>query len=272
MPFEGAKTGIKQDLIRSAKKDLRKMSERLNIECRSKEKPLLSIIIPAYNEQNRLPTTILETISWCEENIKTYEIIIVDDGSTDETLALARLFADTISNIYVLACPHLGKGAAVRMGMLNASGEYVLFMDADGATPLDEISKLINAIQDGTDVVLGSRVVQDPRETEVITSKHRKFIGRIFVAIVNVFALSGISDTQCGFKMFRDEVVHDLFFQQKINGFAFDVEILYLAKKRGLRIKEIPVNWINKEGSKVNLITDSFKMLCDILRIRWLHK
>jgi dolichyl-phosphate beta-glucosyltransferase len=157
------------------------------------------------------------------------------------------------------------------MGMLNARGKYVLFMDADGATPLDEISKLLTSIQEGLDIVIGSRVAQHPNETKVSTSLHRKLLGRVFATLVNLLVVSEFADTQCGFKMFRHEVVHEIFSRQQLTGFAFDVEILYIAKKLGFAIAEVPVNWENQEGSKVNLITDSVKMLVDILRIRWLH-
>ncbi len=232
----------------------------------------LSIVIPAYNEQRRLPRTVLETIEWCKKNLESYEIIISDDGSSDETLNLSRLFAKQIPEVRFITNCHLGKGATVRLGMLNASGKYVLFMDADGATPLDEIPKLIAKADKGADVVIGSRISQQDNDVQVVTSIHRKIIGRIFAALVNIFAISGFADTQCGFKLFRRERLRDIFLRQKINGFAFDVEILYLAKKLSLSIAEVPVNWENQQGSKVNIITDSVKMLSDILRIRWIHK
>src|ERR1019366_2295697 len=129
----------------------------------------LSIVIPAYNEQARLPRTVLETLQWCTSRNLDFELILTDDGSRDETLTLARLFEERDIRIRTLACPHMGKGAAVRMGMLNAKGRFVLFMDADGATPLDEIPKLLAAIEEGHDVAIGSRVIQSPGEVEVKT-------------------------------------------------------------------------------------------------------
>jgi len=233
---------------------------------------LLSIVIPAYNEQARLPRTVLETIHWGTMRDIDFEIIIADDGSTDHTLDGARLFEESDARVRVLACPHLGKGAAVRMGMLNAKGRFVLFMDADGATPLDEMPKLLAALEQGHDLAIGSRVVRHPGEVEVKTSPLRRLVGRSFALFANLLAVEGVRDTQCGFKMFRREAVAEIFARQKIAGFAFDVEVLFLARRLGLSIAEIPVNWVAQPGSKVNLVTDSIKMLWDISRIRWLHR
>ena len=182
------------------------------------------------------------------------------------------LFEESDVRIRALACPHMGKGATVRMGILNAKGRFILFMDADGATPLNEITKLLAAIEDGYDVAIGSRVVQHPGEVEVKTSIHRRMMGRIFAFFVNLFAIKGIADTQCGFKMFRREAAVEIFSRQKTVGFAFDVEILFIARRLSLSIAEVPVNWVAQPGSKVNLVTDSIKMLWDISHIGWLHR
>jgi dolichyl-phosphate beta-glucosyltransferase len=232
----------------------------------------LTIVIPSYNERQRLPRTALETIRWCNTHLNDYEIIIADDGSSDDTLMIAELLRAHDRNVRILACPHLGKGAAVRMGMLNAGGQYVLFMDADGATPLTEIPKLIDELAAGHQVAIGSRVLQGPGDITVETSLHRRIIGRAFALFVNVFAISGIADTQCGFKMFRREAVRPVFGRQKLSGFAFDVEILFIARRLGFSISEVPVNWQNQAGSKVNLVTDSLAMLWDLTHIRWLHR
>ncbi len=232
----------------------------------------LSIVIPAYNEQARLPRTVLETLHFCTTQNLNFELIIADDGSRDETLALTRLFEESDSRIHGLTCPHLGKGSAVRMGMLNAKGRYVLFMDADGATPLTEILKLLAALEEGSDVAVGSRVVHQTHAVEVTRSVHRRLIGRAFSFFVSLFAVEGIADTQCGFKMFRRDAALAIFSLQKTVGFAFDVEIFFLAKRLSLAVVEIPVNWVAQPGSKVNLVTDSVKMLWDISLIRWLHR
>ena len=232
----------------------------------------LSIVIPAYNEQSRLPRTVLEAIRWCTSQNLTFELILADDGSRDETLALARLFEESDVRVRALACPHMGKGATVRMGILNARGEFVLFMDADGATPMGEIPKLMEALEAGRDVAIGSRVMQAPGQVEVRTPLHRKIIGRVFAFFVNLFAIGGIGDTQCGFKAFRRDAARAIASRQKTVGFAFDVELLFLARRLNYTVAEIPVNWEAQAGSKVNLVTDSIKMLWDISQIRWLHR
>ena len=242
------------------------------VASRGREEILLSIVIPAFNERNRLPRTVKEIREWCSRHYPLYEIIIVDDGSTDDTLDIARSYSESHERVYALARPHRGKGAAVREGMLNAAGKYVIFMDADGATPLGEIRKLLDKMEAGYHVAIGSRVVEDPKKTTVISSFHRKFIGRIFAALVNFLAVPGIKDTQCGFKMFREDVTKTLFRLQRCDGFAFDVEILFLARKFSMNIAEVPVNWTNRSGSKVSLVADSFKMLKDILKIRMMHR
>jgi dolichyl-phosphate beta-glucosyltransferase len=232
----------------------------------------LSIVIPAYNEQARLPRTVMSTLRYCAEQELDFELIIADDGSSDDTLALAHLFEKKDARIRALACPHMGKGSAVRLGMLNARGRFVLFMDADGATPLHEIATLAMALEAGNDVAVGSRVTPQSAQVEVHTSLHRRFIGRVFAFFVNLFAVKGIADTQCGFKMFRREAALQIFSLQKLSGFAFDVEILFIARRLSLKIVEIPVNWASQPGSKVNLVTDSMKMLWDISLIRWTHR
>jgi len=232
----------------------------------------LSIVIPAYNEQERLPQTVVETVHWCTIRGLDFELIIVDDGSRDGTLALGRLFEETDRRIRVFACPHIGKGAAVRMGMLNTHGRFVLFMDADGATPLNEVPKLLAAIEAGSDVAIGSRVAQCSEEVEVKASLHRRFIGRAFSCLVSLLAFEGIADTQCGFKLFRREAAAAIFSRQKTVGFAFDVEILFIARQLSLSVAEIPVNWVAQPGSKVNIVIDSIRMMWDISRIRWLHR
>ena len=232
----------------------------------------LSIVIPAYNEQVRLPRTVLETIRWCTLQKLNFELIIADDGSRDATLELAHLFEQADCRVRSLACPHMGKGATVRIGILNAKGRFVLFMDADGATPLPEIAKLRASLEQGYDVAIGSRVIQHPGEVVVKTSALRRFVGRSFAFFVNLFAVEGIGDTQCGFKMFRREAAAVIFSKQKMVGFAFDVELLFIAHRLGLSIIEIPVNWVAQPGSKVNLVADSIRMLWDISRIRWIHR
>jgi dolichyl-phosphate beta-glucosyltransferase len=259
-------------VLEDTKSSLNQLGEVVDLKPSRRDETRLSIVIPAYNEQARLPRTVLETIHWCTNLKLDFELIIADDGSRDATLELARLFEGSDVRVRALACPHMGKGAAVRMGMLNARGGAVLFMDADGATRISEILKLLAAIDAGDDVAIGSRVIQCPGEVEVKTPIYRKIIGRVFAFFVNMFAIGGIADTQCGFKMFRREAAQAIFSRQKMAGFAFDVEILFIARRLGLSVTEIPVNWVAQPGSKVNLVTDSMKMLWDITHIRWLHR
>jgi uncharacterized protein (TIRG00374 family) len=259
-------------VLEAVRENLADLGRAEVLEPPAPRQPELSVVVPAYDEQRRLPRTLLETLRWCARERVEAEIVVVDDGSRDETLALARLFEEQDRRIRVLACPHAGKGAAVRMGMLNARGRQVLFMDADGATPLDQIPKLRAALEAGHDVAIGSRVLQRPGEAVLETSAHRRVMGRTFAFLVNLVAVPGIADTQCGFKMFRQEVVRPVFGRQRMHGFAFDVEVLYLSSRLGLRVAEIPVNWVEQGGSKVNLVTDSIRMLRDVLRVRWLHR
>jgi dolichyl-phosphate beta-glucosyltransferase len=259
-------------VIEEVRSSLGRLCASMELKPPCRDEILLSIVIPAYNEQARLPRTVFETIHWCGARKLDFELIIADDGSRDDTLAIARLFEESDGRIRVFACPHMGKGAAVRMGMLNAKGRFVLFMDADGATPLSEIPKLLAALESGYDVAIGSRVMKHPGEVEVSAKFHRRVIGRTFALLVNLLAFGGIGDTQCGFKMFGREAAAAIFSRQKLAGFAFDVEILFLARRLALSILEIPVNWTAQPGSKVNLITDSMRMLWDISCLQWLHR
>jgi dolichyl-phosphate beta-glucosyltransferase len=261
-----------EDVLQRTRLTLDSLRATIALERPADRPVLLSIVIPAYNERNRLPRTLLETIRWCNLNARAYEIIVADDGSTDDTLAIAELLADHDRNVRWLACPHRGKGAAVRIGMLNARGQYVLFMDADGATSLADIQTLLAEMKNGRDVAIGSRVSQRPGDVTVETSLYRKLIGRVFAFFVNLFAVSGIADSQCGFKMFRREIVKTVFSRQKLDGFAFDVEILFIAKQLALSVAEVPVNWQNQPGSKVRILVDSIQMLSDLMRIRWIHR
>lgn len=262
----------RSSVIEETRSNLSQLRASMKLQPAPRGEIELSIVIPAYNEQARLPRTVVEIIYWCSSRDLNFELIIVDDGSQDETLKLARLFEESDVRIRVFVCPHMGKGAAVRVGMLNARGRVVLFEDADGATPLREIPKLLAAIEQGYDVAIGSRVVEPHREVQVKTSLHRRLIGRCFALFVNLLSVEGICDTQCGFKMFRHEAAMAIFSRQKTIGFAFDVEVLFIARRLSLRIIEIPVNWVAQPGSKVNLFTDSIRMLWDICHIHWLHR
>lgn len=228
----------------------------------------LSIVIPAYNEEERITSTLESIDAYFSVNKRSYEVIVVDDGSSDKTTAVVSALASRLANLKIYTLPeNKGKGYAVRFGGLKARGELVLFNDADGATPIEEVEKLESALLGDFQIAIGSRAIFS-ESTSVSTVWYRKFLGRIFNRTINLLILPGIADTQCGFKLFTKDAAQRLFNAQKIERFAFDVELLFLARKFGYRIKEVPINWTNVEGSKVNLLTDSTKMLIDVLKLR----
>lgn len=234
----------------------------------------LSIIIPAYNEERRLPLYLDSLAEYFanSSNGESVEVIVVDDGSTDGTAAVVEGKIINGSMIRLLQLSrNRGKGYAVRVGMLSALGSVRLFCDADGATPITELRKLIDAVNNGADLAVASRALPD--DSRMVASRlHRKIIGTIFNLLVRCFAVPNIRDTQCGFKLFRGEVVEVLFGRQRIDGFGFDVELLFLAHKLGFSTAEIPVNWSDVSGSKVKVVTDSLRMFRDLIatRINWL--
>jgi len=236
------------------------------------EEPFISVIIPAFNEERRLPPTLLDTIDFLDDFGQDYEVIVVDDGSSDETSTVVQKFEKIRRQVRLIRLPkNYGKGHAVRTGALNAHGRLILFTDADGSTPIAEVKRLIAAIDSGADVAIGSRAMQS-EETEVQALLFRKIIGRIFNRIVNIILLPKIADTQCGFKLFSQKAASFLFLHQTSDGFSFDIELLFLARKSNIVVKEVPINWQNIPGSKVNLVTDSVKMFIDIFRFAWLHR
>ncbi|MFA6523106.1 MAG: dolichyl-phosphate beta-glucosyltransferase [Candidatus Peribacteraceae bacterium] len=221
----------------------------------------LSIIIPAYNEERRLPR-VLEAIEAYFRNqgiVELKEVFVVDDGSEDRTAAVAESFEKRLP-IHVLRFPlNRGKGAVTRDGMLSATGEWRLMYDADGATPIREIEHFARLLQeDPVPVMIGSRVLG--REHAVVSmSWHRRFIGRVYHGLCAGLA-PGIKDAACGFKLFRADAAQQLFSLQTIDRFAFDVEILALAHELGMKVQEVPVHWDAIPGSKVNLVTDTVQM------------
>jgi dolichyl-phosphate beta-glucosyltransferase len=233
--------------------------------------PALSIVVPAYNEAERLGPTIARIVAWCRAQRPSFELIVVDDGSTDATAAIARDAAAATPEVTAIGLGHnRGKGAAVRAGVLAARGERVLFSDADLATPIEELGKLDAALDAGADIAIASRALPGA-DIKVRQHPGRELMGRTFNAIVRLVAIGGIADTQCGFKLFRRAAAHDLFARATVDGFAFDVEILWLARER-YRVSEVPVVWRHVEESKVSPGIDAARMLLDVLRIRWRHR
>lgn len=230
--------------------------------------PSLSVVIPAFNEEQRLSKTLEDIFSVVTQMPREYEVLVVDDGSRDKTGDVVEKFSKTYPELRLLSySENRGKGYAVRFGALASTKSRVVFADADGATPFKEVLRLDAALDSGADVAIGSRALR-AADTELKTVWYRKIPGRIFAMLVNCIVLPGISDTQCGFKMFTRPAAKALFSRQQAERFSFDVEILFLARRAGLRIDEVPINWTNIPGSKVNLLRDSLAMFQDILRFR----
>jgi glycosyltransferase involved in cell wall biosynthesis len=232
------------------------------------EAAALSIVIPAFNEERRLPATLERIADYMGKNGRLTEVIVVDDGSQDRTAAVAESFRDRIPDLRVVSNGrNRGKGYSVRHGMQEARYEIVLFTDADLSAPIEEADKLIAALET-TDVAIGSRAL-DRSLIAVHESRFREFAGIIFNKIVRIVLRLPFVDTQCGFKAFRRERCRIIFGQQRIERFGFDPELLYLARHQGLTAAEIPVRWAHSPATKVNMLRDSLLMFLDIFTIRW---
>jgi len=232
--------------------------------------PQLSIVIPAYNEAKRISRTLETLRKYLEGTNWTAEVIVVNDGSSDETAAIVESYRDQWNALRLIENGrNRGKGFSVRNGALRAQGDVVLFTDADLSAPITEAPKLIDPIANEVcDVTFGSRAV-DRSLIGVHQSPFREISGRIFNLFVQGLIGLAFKDTQCGFKAFRRSAAEPVFERQTIMGFGFDPEILYIAKKRGLRLREIPVRWDHAEGTKVRFLKDSCRMFLDLLQIRW---
>ncbi len=226
--------------------------------------PRWSVVIPAFNEARRLPLYLDDIVAHFEGRGEPYEVIVVDDGSTDGTPAVVE--ARRHASVRVLRLErNAGKGAAVRAGMLAARGAYRLFADADGATPIAEIKRLEPALAAGADVAIGSRVLVDPA-VSVTTRGHRVAAGRVFNWLVARLGLAGVADSQCGFKAFTASAATRLFGGLETRGFGFDVELLLAAQAAGYRIVEVAVNWADQAGSKVGVLRHGPGMLWQIVK------
>lgn len=237
-------------------------------------KPFVSIIIPAYNEEKRIENTLRRILDYIRTKPYAVELIVSDDGSLDGTVSQSRnILKDSNVSYQVLTAPeNQGKGAAVRRGMLAAAGEYLLFSDADLSTPIEELDKFLPLlIEKKADLVIGSRASDGANIVER-QPLLRVLMGRIFNQVATIFAFRGIRDSQCGFKCFSRDAAAKLFSVQKLDGFSFDVELLFLAQKFKFKIIELPVTWINSAASKVHVFRDPILMFWDVLRIRWLHR
>jgi dolichyl-phosphate beta-glucosyltransferase len=228
--------------------------------------PRWSVVIPAYNEAGRLPPYLDQVCTFFDSRGEPYEVLVVDDGSTDGTADVVNASRHPAVRVIRLAA-NQGKGAAVRAGMLAASGQFRLFTDADGATPIAELKRLEPAILAGADLAIASRVLVDPT-VSVVARRHRMVAGRIFRWLVERLGLAVVADSQCGFKLFRAAAAEVLFRGLRTRGFGFDVEMLLHARALGYRIVEVPVNWADQTGSKVSVLTDGPHMLLEVLRAR----
>jgi dolichyl-phosphate beta-glucosyltransferase len=230
----------------------------------------LSIVIPAYNEALRIGKTLDSICDYMKGCGYFYEIIVVDDGSKDDTAMVVRKAAENPAIVLLQNGRNKGKGYSVKQGVLSSRGRFVLMSDADLSTPIEEIGKLFKELQEGCDIAIGSRSVSGSMVLKR-QAWYRQLMGKIFNKIVQAIAVNGIRDTQCGFKLFTADAARSVFALQRIERFAFDVEALYLAKKMGLGIREVPVMWVNSPDSRVSIFRDSLQMLRDILKIRFYH-
>jgi dolichyl-phosphate beta-glucosyltransferase len=239
-------------------------------------RPWLSVVIPAYDEERRLPVTLRTVIAHLSVRGRPFEIVVADDGSRDDTAHIASAAG---AEARVLRLPHRGKGAAVRAGVLAASGDLLLVTDADLSTPIAELDLLVAAL-DRCDVAIGSRNVAGARVT-VPQRLDRRLMGRAFNLLVRVLLLPGLRDTQCGVKLFRREAALAVFQRCRSDGFAFDVEVLALARRLGYRVAEVPVEWRNSPDSRVRPLLDVPRMFLELLTIRrrcraerrlWVHE
>lgn len=235
--------------------------------------PDLSVIVPAYQEAERITPSLERMLDYLGRQPYSWELIVVDDGSQDDTAQVARTLLADCPNCRLLGYrPNRGKGYAVRTGVLDSRGRWVVFLDADLSTPVEEIEAALAYLRSGWDVVIGSRAHP---ESEIVVRQplYRRAATAIFDMVKHLLVgLWQFSDTQCGFKAYRGEVARALFGRARVDRFMFDVEILFLAERAGLKVREIPVRWADASGSKVRFLEGVVNMVRDLLRIRWHHR
>lgn len=228
--------------------------------------PFFSIIIPAHNEENRLPSTLEQVLRFLEKQSFTSEVIVVENGSSDQTLEVAQAFANQHENFRVIQNDMRGKGLAIQRGVKEARGEYLFLCDADLSMPVEEISKFIPPQLNNVDIAIASR--EAPGSVRYNEPYYRHITGRVFNTLIRLLVLPGLQDTQCGFKCIRADVARDIFPYQTLTGWAFDVELLYIARHHGYQIIEIPIHWYFNADSKISVFRDSLRMFLDLLLIR----
>lgn len=228
--------------------------------------PFLSIILPAHNEVGRLPETLKNIEAYLAKQTYTYELIVVENGSSDQTLEVAQSFREKMPYLRVLHEDLGGKGRAVRRGMLEAVGDYRFFCDVDFSMPMDQINRFFPPILQGIDIAIGSR--EAPGAVRYDEPVYRHLAGRVFTNLVKFSALPTLEDTQCGFKCFTRRAAENIFKFQTMMGWSFDVEILYIAQRRGFKITEVAIPWYYNSQSRIHMAKDSWDMLRDIITIR----
>ena len=231
-------------------------------------KPRLAVVVPAYNEQDRISPTLQRLDEYLSAQPYTWRVVVVSDGSKDRTADLVRAFAQAHPGFELVdSQPNRGKGFVVRKGMMEAEAEWLLFSDADLAAPIEEVEKLWRAVEKGAPIAIGSRPLKESR-LEVRQPWYREMAGRSFNLAVQLLAVKGIKDTQCGFKLFRQDVARDVFSRCKLDGFGFDFESLMIARDLGYPIAEVPIRWAHQDGSKVNMVRDGLRMLGELVKLR----
>ena len=227
--------------------------------------PFLSIIIPAHNEENRLPDTLEQVFNFLKEQSFTAEVIVVENGSSDKTLEVAQGFIKQQPNLQVIQSER-GKGAAVKRGMLAAKGAYRFMCDADLSMPVAEITKFIPPVLTNFDIAIASREAKGAVRYD--EPRYRHLGGRVINFLIQLFILPGLNDTQCGFKCFSAKIADDIFNLQTQHGWSFDIELLYIARRHKYTVQEIPIHWVHHPETKVSAVRDAIRMIQDIFRIR----
>jgi dolichyl-phosphate beta-glucosyltransferase len=230
------------------------------------EHPFLSIVVPAYNEEGRLPQTLPRIVDFLQAQDYDAELIVVDDGSADGTCRIVEDIAATAPFVRLIRNEHRGKGYAVKTGGMAAAGDFIFLCDADLSMPIEEVAHFLPPALEEYDVAIGSREVEGARRYDEPGLRH--LMGRVFNTLVRVLAVRGFQDTQAGFKCFAREAAREMFPYQTMDGFGFDVEILFIAQKRGFRIVEVPINWYYMSNSRVSPVSDSVRMFREILQVR----
>ena len=230
-------------------------------------KPFLSVIVPAYNEERRIGPTLEKLVGYLTSRPFGWEVLVVDNGSDDDTANVVESWASEVPQVRLESLSTAGKGLAVRHGMLQATGELRFMCDADMSMPVEHLDDFLDRVGEGYDIVIGSRQTEGARRFGEPVVRH--LMGRVFNRVVRLVAVGDFEDTQCGFKMFRGEVADEVFPRQRATGFGFDVEVLFIAKRRGASILEMPIDWHHEPSSKISPVADSVRMVMDAVLTRW---